>query len=74
MKTTYRITPNSAQLTKEEFPCRIVDGTRTVALFTRQSDARAIIRMAQEKRQTEDDASRYRAMYLGAASHRRSIQ
>jgi hypothetical protein len=70
MFTNLRIVANTAAETVQDYPWTLVSGSREVGLFKNKKDAQAIIQLRNDKRRMEDDSSRYRAMYLGAAAYR----
>lgn len=74
MTTGLRLSPNDNPDTAVDFPwCLMKHGT-CVALFTKKSLAKEFLNTQSTARRMEDDASRYRAMYMGAAASRRSAR
>jgi|GEM_PF-4970596 len=67
-----RIAANEDESTATQYPWCLLEKGKPAALFAKKSIGNAFINACSKSRQLEDDASRYRAMYLSAATYMRS--
>lgn len=70
MITGLRLAPNNDPDTTGDFPWSLIQHGTCVALFTKKTLAREFLQTQGTARRMEDDASRYRAMYLGVTARR----
>lgn len=74
MSNNLRLSPNENPATAADYPWCLQKQGDCVALFKKKSLAKDYLDAQSTSRRMQDDASRYRAMYLGAASYRRAAQ